>query len=92
ATGKADDKAAKTSAAPSLVAPRQLWGSLTQQFQNIAASALKEATTKTAADITKNMATGLAKDAFKTAKAATKKAVTKRAAPRKAPAKKSTGR
>ncbi len=92
ATGKADDKAAKTSAAPSLVDPLQLWGSLTQQFQNIAASALKEATTKTAADITKNMATGLAKDAFKTAKAATKKAVTKRAAPRKAPAKKSTGR
>lgn len=92
ATGKADDKAAKTAASPSLVDPLQLWGSLTQQFQNIAASAMKEAATKTAADITKNMATGLAKDAFKTAKAATKKAVTKRAAPRKAPAKKSTGR
>ncbi len=92
ATGKADDKAAKTAAAPSLVDPLQLWGSLTQQFQNIAATALKEATSKTAADITKNMATGLAKDAIKTAKAATKKAVAKRAAPRKAPAKKSTGR
>nr|WP_315466254.1 PhaM family polyhydroxyalkanoate granule multifunctional regulatory protein [uncultured Rhodoferax sp.] len=92
ATGKSDDKSANATATPSLVDPLQLWGSLTQQFQAIAASALKEATSKTAADITKNMATGLAKDAFKTAKAATKKAVAKRAAPRKAAAKKSTGR
>lgn len=87
-----DDSAAKAAATSPLGDPLQLWGSLTQQFQNIAASALKEATSKTAVDITKNMAAGLAKDALKTATAATKKAVAKRAAPRKAPAKKATGR
>ena len=57
-----------------LVDPMQLWGSLTQQFQNIAAGALKEATSKTAVDMTKNMATGMAKEAVKSAKAAGKKA------------------
>ena len=57
-----------------LVDPMQLWGSLTQQFQNIAAGALKDATSKTAVDMTKNMATGMAKEAVKSAKAAGKKA------------------
>ncbi len=61
-----------------LVDPLQLWGSLTQQFQQIAAGAMKEATTKTAMDVTKNMATGMAKDAIKSATAAGKKAVAKR--------------
>ncbi|WP_138513807.1 PhaM family polyhydroxyalkanoate granule multifunctional regulatory protein [Rhodoferax bucti] len=98
AEAKAPAKPAAPSAAAAdkpatpMVDPLQLWGSLTQQFQNIAATALKEATTKTAVDITKNMATGLAKEAIKTATAATKKAVTKRAAPRKAAAKKTGGR
>jgi len=93
-TPHADTSADKPSDKPAtpMVDPLQLWGSLTQQFQNIAATALKEATTKTAVDITKNMATGLAKEALKSATAATKKAVTKRAAPRKAPAKKSGSR
>lgn len=58
----------------SLVDPLQLWGSLTQQFQQIAAGAFKEATAKTAVDVTKNMATGMAKEALKSAKAAGKKA------------------
>jgi hypothetical protein len=58
----------------SLVDPMQLWGSLTQQFQQIAAGAFKEATAKTAVDVTKNMATGMAKEALKSAKAAGKKA------------------
>ena len=58
-----------------LVDPMQLWGSLTQQFQQIAAGALKDATTKTAVDVTKNMATGMAKEAVKSAKAAGKRAV-----------------
>src|SRR3990167_3309195 len=90
---KGDAKgAAKAAGVPGLVDPLQLWGSLTQQFQNIAASAMKEATTKTAVDITKNMATGLAKEALKSATAAGKKAVAKRPAVRKTPAKKSTGR
>lgn len=68
ANGK--EKPAKTRKAQSvagLVDPLQLWGALTQQFQHIAANALKEASTKTAADMTKNMATGLAKEALKTA-------------------------
>ncbi|MDZ7922166.1 PhaM family polyhydroxyalkanoate granule multifunctional regulatory protein [Rhodoferax sp.] len=90
---KGDAKgAAKAAGVPGLVDPLQLWGSLTQQFQNIAASAMKEATTKTAVDMTKNMATGLAKEAIKSAKAAGKKAAAKRPAVRKTAAKKSTNR
>lgn len=68
ANGK--EKTAKTRKPQSvagLVDPLQLWGSLTQQFQHIAANALKEASTKTAADMTKNVAAGLAKEALKTA-------------------------
>lgn len=57
-----------------LVDPLQLWGSLTQQFQQIAAGAFKEATAKTAVDVTKNMASGMAKEVVKSAKAAGKKA------------------
>ena len=57
-----------------MVDPLQLWGALTQQFQQIAAGAFKEATTKTAMDMTKNMATGMAKEAVKSAKTAGKKA------------------
>lgn len=57
-----------------LVDPLQLWGSLTQQFQHIAANALKDASTKTAADVTKNVATGLAKEALKSASASVPKA------------------
>lgn len=75
-----------------LVDPLSLWGSLTQQFQQIAASAMKEATTKTAVDMTKNMATGMAKEAIKSATAAGKKAVAKRSAPRKAAVRKTAGR
>ena len=75
-----------------MVDPLQLWGSLTQQFQQIAAGAFKEATTKTAMDVTKNMATGMAKEAMKSATTAGKKAasgavkrVTKPAAHKTAP-------
>jgi hypothetical protein len=63
-----------------LVDPLQLWGSLTQQFQQIAAGAMKDATAKTAMDMTKNMATGLAKEALKSATAAGRSAVAKRTA------------
>ena len=69
---KSAAKSAKT--ASGMVDPMQLWGSLTQQFQQIAAGALKEATTKTAVDVTKNMASGMAKEAVKSAKAAAKSA------------------
>jgi hypothetical protein len=54
-------------AAGGVVDPLQWWGSLTNQFQQIAASAMKDAAKQTALDTTKNMATGLAKEAFKTA-------------------------
>ena len=87
-------KAASTKGAAPLgvVDPLQLWGSLAQQFQNIAAGAMKEATSKTAVDITRNMATGLAKEAIKSVKAAGKKAVAKRPAAKRAAAKKTTRR
>ena len=77
ATGQSGAAAKVSKAAAgvgSLVDPMQLWGSLTQQFQQIAAGAFKEATAKTAVDVTKNMATGMAKEALKSAKAAGKKA------------------
>lgn len=50
-----------------VVDPLQWWGALTSQFQQIAANAMKDAAKQTAIDTTKNMATGLAKEAFKTA-------------------------
>ncbi|WP_110961803.1 PhaM family polyhydroxyalkanoate granule multifunctional regulatory protein [Acidovorax sp. ST3] len=59
----------KTAAAaePAVVDPMQWWGALTSQFQQIAANAMKDAAKQTAIDTTKNMATGLAKEALKTA-------------------------
>ena len=71
-----------------LVDPLQLWGSLTQQFQQIAASAMKDATKNTAMDVTKNMATGFAKEAMK----AGKKAASGAAAKSRASAKKTLGK
>ncbi len=79
-TARTGGKKAKPAAATgSLIDPLQLWGSLTQQFQQIAASALQEATRKTAVDATRNMGTGLAKEAVK----AGKKAVASRKTARK---------
>ncbi len=71
---KSAAKSAKAANAGGFVDPMQLWGSLTQQFQQIAAGAMKEASAKTAVDVTKNMATGMAKEAVKSAKAAGKRA------------------
>jgi hypothetical protein len=67
-----------------LVDPLQLWGSLTQQFQQIAATAMKDAGRNTAIDATRNMATGLAKEAVK----AGRKMASDAAAPRRSPARK----
>lgn len=50
-----------------VVDPMQWWGALTQQFQQIAAGAMKDAARKTALDTTRNVATGLAKEAIRTA-------------------------
>ena len=58
-------KVKSASPVASLVDPLQLWGSLTQQFQQIAASALQDATRKTAVDATRNMGSSLAKEAVK---------------------------
>jgi cell division septum initiation protein DivIVA len=91
-------KAATRAAGAGVVDPLQWWGALTQQFQQIAAGAMKEATRETAMDAARNMATGMAREAMKTATgmalpaaakksgaAAKSKAPTRKAAPRKAP-------
>jgi hypothetical protein len=53
--------------ATGVVDPLQWWGALTQQFQQIASTAMKEAATQTAVDTARNMATGVAKGAMKSA-------------------------
>jgi hypothetical protein len=68
AVDEAKTTAEKAPASPvGVVDPMQWWGALTQQFQTIAADAMKEAAKKTAIDPSKNMATGLAKNAMKSA-------------------------
>ena len=69
APAKAKEEPLPKAEAPAagVVDPMQWWGALTQQFQTIAADAMKDAAKKTAIDTTKSMATGLAKDAMKTA-------------------------
>ena len=82
-------KAADEKPAAGVVDPLQLWGSLTQQFQTIAANAFKEVNEKVAAAPTPK------KPAAKTTaspKAAAKKTAAKKAVARKAPAKKSASR
>ena len=60
----AADKAGATEApASSMADPMQWWGALTQQFQTIAAEAMKDVAKTSALDVTKN----IAKDAVKTA-------------------------
>ena len=85
---EAGEDAAKTSqpATGGLVDPLQLWGSLTQQFQQIAASAMQEVSSKAAAKVA-SVASDMAQEAVKSA--AAKKVATK-AAPRKAAAKNPT--
>jgi hypothetical protein len=64
--GKSSAAAGNGAAAP--VDPMQWWGALTQQFQEIAANAMKDVAQKTAVDTAKNMAAGAARDAVKAAK------------------------
>ena len=72
ATGKkavrkiATKKAAPTTGA-GMIDPMQLWSSLTQQFGQIASSAMKDAAKQTALDTTKNMAKAMTKTAVNTA-------------------------
>lgn len=70
---------AKAPAAASIVDPLNLWGALTQQFQQIATNAMQEATRKTAVDATRNMSAGLAKEAIKAGKKASATRSSKRA-------------
>jgi len=96
ATTAATSKSARTGKAPSgvaaLVDPLQLWSSLTQQFQQIAASAMKDASRATALDATKNMAAGLAKEAVKAGKKMARGGATRRTVPLKTPRKTSTAK
>ena len=64
--GATPAKGGNGGAAP--VDPLQWWGALTQQFQEIAANAMKDVAQKTAGDTAKNAAAGGAKDAVKAAK------------------------
>jgi hypothetical protein len=76
-----DDVARPAAAVTGLVDPMQLWTSLTQQFQTIAASAMAEAGKVTAMDVGKNPVKGVAKQAAKTvANVPVKKTPAKRAA------------
>lgn len=80
-----------STAAAGLVDPLQLWGSLTQQFQQIAASAMKDAGKNSAMDMTQNLAAGFATEAVKATKKMASSAATARAPAKKA-VKKTTGR
>jgi len=78
-----------------LVDPLQLWGALAQQFQQIAAGALKEAGRNTAIDATRNMAAGLAKEAVKATRRIAGEGTARRPAARKTTARprgKATGK
>jgi hypothetical protein len=72
---KSSQKASAASAKPSgLIDPMQWWGSLTQQFGQIAATAMKDAGKQTALDTTRHMAQAMTQSAVNTAKTAAKTA------------------
>lgn len=69
---KSRKSAPKVQAAPDapaggLVDPMQWWGALTQQFQGIAANAMKDMAKQGALDATRHVASGLTEQAVKTA-------------------------
>jgi hypothetical protein len=59
---------AASATAPGIIDPMQLWGSLTQQFSQIASSAMKDVAKQTAMDTTKNVAKAMTQTAMNTAK------------------------
>ena len=71
ATSAQGDTPNKTSAPAGaeagLIDPMQWWGALTHQFQQIASNAMKDAALQNNLDATRNLATGMAKEALKTA-------------------------
>ena len=80
-------KPVASAAAAGLVDPMQLWSALTQQFQNIAAGAMKEASKATTLDMGKNLAKGMARETVSAVKNMASPTATKKAASKKAPAK-----
>jgi hypothetical protein len=60
-------EAASGAPAGGVIDPMQWWGALSQQFQTIAANAMKDASRQTALDAGKNMATAITREAMKTA-------------------------
>ncbi len=91
--GKKSGKTAKPSSGiAGLVDPLQLWGALTQQFQQIASSAMKDAAKNTAVDSAKHMAKGLAKEAIKATKKVASSAARSATGGGRAPAKKAVRR
>ncbi len=60
-------KAAASAPSGGVVDPMQWWGALSQQFQNIAATAMKDVARQTALDTTRQVATDLTEQAVKTA-------------------------
>lgn len=92
--GKA--RAGSVAPAGGVVDPLQWWGALTQQFQQIASDAMKDAAAHGAMDAARNMAGGMAKEAVKAATGmaagAVKSAAKRKAAPAKTPARKTAAR
>ncbi|HEX7888865.1 MAG TPA: PhaM family polyhydroxyalkanoate granule multifunctional regulatory protein [Ramlibacter sp.] len=68
AEAKAKPAAGSGNGAAAPVDPMQWWGALTQQFQEIAANAMKDVAQKTAVDTAKNLAAGVSRDPVKAAK------------------------
>ncbi len=66
-TRKPAPEAGATGPSAGVVDPLQWWGALTQQFQQIAATAMQDAASQTAVTTATNMASGVAKEAMKTA-------------------------
>ena len=67
ANSSESETTAKTTPEPGLIDPMQWWGALTHQFQQIASNAMKDAALQNNLDATRNLATGMAQEALKTA-------------------------
>ena len=85
------DNAAQPAASAGAVDPLQWWGALTQQFQQVAATAMKDVAKHTAADGASKPAAGTTKPASKATKKVANNAAATRATAKKA-AKKSPAR
>lgn len=77
-------KPAAAAAAAGLIEPMQLWTALTQQFQHIAAGAMKEASKATTLDLGKNLVKAAAKETAKAVKTEATSAPAKKVVAKKA--------